>query len=248
MIGIMAAMDEELNRIVDMLDDVDTQKVACKHVYTGLLNQKKVVVVFSGWGKVAAASTATMLIERYKISQLIMTGVAGAIAPHLNIGDVVVGKTYVQHDMDCAGILDIKRFEIPLLSLTEIPSDQQLEQCAVASAQQYLSNDLNTDVDAKELRQLQINNPTVYNGLIASGDQFINSSQKQNELRDALPGLLAVEMEGAAVAQVAHEYGIAFIVIRIISDKADSDSMIDFPRFIEQVASHFTAGIIRRLL
>lgn len=244
----MAAMDEELNRIVAMLKDVNTQQVGQKQVYVGLLNHKKVAVVFSGWGKVAAASTATMLIERYKISQLIMTGVAGAIATHLNIGDVVIGKTYVQHDMDCAGVLDIKRFEIPLLSLTEIPCDQQLEQQALESAQQYLSNDLSIDVDATELNKLQIQKPAVYCGLIASGDQFINSSEKQAELRDVLPGLLAVEMEGAAVAQVAYEYGIAFIVIRIISDKADADSLIDFPRFIEQVASHFTAGIIRRLL
>jgi len=84
--------------------------------------------------------------------------------------------------------------------------------------------------------------------LIASGDQFISSSEKQLALIKALPKLLAVEMEGAAVAQVAHEYNLPFIVIRVISDKANHDAIIDFPRFIEQIASHFTAGIIRQLI
>jgi len=245
----MSAMHEELNRIVAMLDNVEEQKVGHKQVYLGTLNQKKVVVVFSGWGKVAAATTSTMLIERYAITQLVFTGVAGAISTQLNIGDIVIGSSYVQHDMDCAGVLGIKRFEIPLLSLTEIPADESLQQKSFEASRKYLTEDLATDVLEKELEQLGISNiPAIHSGLIASGDQFISSAEKQQELKDALPKLLAVEMEGAAVAQVAHEYELPFIVIRIISDKANDDSMIDFPRFIEQVASHFTAGIIKRLI
>jgi adenosylhomocysteine nucleosidase len=248
MIGIMAAMHEELNRIVALLENVSEDAVGQKRVYKGMLNQQNVVVVFSGWGKVAAATTSTMLVERYAITQLVFTGVAGGIPAHLNIGDIVIGSSFVQHDMDCAGVLGIKRFEIPLLSLTEIPSTILMQKAAEQAAFQYLSDDIDCDVVKAELAQLNITQPAVHTGLIASGDQFISSAEKQQELLYELPGLLAVEMEGAAVAQVAHEYDLPFIVIRIISDKANDDSMIDFPRFIEQVASHFTAGIIKRLI
>ena len=248
MIGIMAAMHEELKRIVTMLEDVTEEKVGHKTVYCGLLNQMPVVVVFSGWGKVASASTTTMLVERYQISRLVFTGVAGAIPQHLAIGDIVIGNTFVQHDMDCAGVLGIKRFEIPLLSLTEIPASSKEVALANGAAHKYLVDDLKNDVNAEELFDLGITNPKIHIGLIASGDQFISSAEKQQELLTALPDLLAVEMEGAAVAQVAHEYSLPFTVIRIISDKANHDSMVDFPRFIEQVASHFTAGIVKRLI
>ena len=248
MIGIMAAMHEELKRIVTMLEDVTEEKVGHKTVYIGLLNQKQVVVVFSGWGKVASASTTTMLVERYKITKLVFTGVAGAIPQHLEIGDIVIGETFVQHDMDCAGVLGIKRFEIRLLSITEISASAGELRLANQAAGKYLDDDLNGDVETSELANLGITNPTIYTGLIASGDQFINSIEKQQELIEALPELLAVEMEGAAVAQVAYEYSLPFTVIRIISDKANHHSMADFPRFIEKVASHFAAGIVNRLI
>lgn len=241
-------MHEELKRIVTMLEDVSEEKVGHKTVYLGLLNHIQVVVVFSGWGKVASASTTTMLVERYHISKLVFTGVAGAIPQHLEIGDIVVGSSFVQHDMDCAGVLGIKRFEIPLLSLTEISAASSDVILAKTASEKYLADDLTSDVDATELSNLGVTKPVVYTGLIASGDQFISSVEKQRELLSTLPDLLAVEMEGAAVAQVAYEYSLPFTVIRIISDKANHDSMIDFPRFIEQVASHFTAGIIKRLI
>ena len=244
----MAAMHEELNRIVAMLSDVSEEKVGRKRVYLGKLNNKKVIVVFSGWGKVAAATTSTMLVERYAISQLIFTGVAGGIQAYLNIGDIVIGKSFVQHDMDCAGVLGIKRFEIPLLSLTEIPSSEALQIKSEQAVKDYLQCDLTGDVDEQVLKNLNICKPTIYSGLIASGDQFISSENKMRELQQTLPDLLAVEMEGAAVAQVAYEYNLPFIVIRIISDKANDDSLIDFPLFIDEIASHFTAGIIKRLV
>jgi adenosylhomocysteine nucleosidase len=212
MIGIMAAMDEELHRIVAMLVDGEEQMVGRKLTYLGKLNNKNVVVVFSGWGKVASASTATMLIERYSITQLIFTGVAGGVASHINIGDIVIGENFVQHDMDCAGVLGIKRFEIPLLSLTEIPATQSLQRQAEKASQNYLNNNLANDVLAKDLKNLGISQPTVYSGLIASGDQFISSNEKQQALLSEFPELLAIEMEGAAVAQVAYEYDLPFVV------------------------------------
>jgi len=145
-IGIMAAMHEELNRIVTMLENITQESIGHKQVYLGTLNNQNVVVVFSGWGKVAAASTTTMLIERFAISQLIFTGVAGAMQKHLAIGDIIIGSSFMQHDMDCAGVLGIKRFEIPLLGLTEIPSDVDLQAKANKAANTYLSDKLKADV------------------------------------------------------------------------------------------------------
>lgn len=182
MLGIMAAMHEELNRIVAILSDVKEEKVGHKLVILGKLNNKNVVVVFSGWGKVASASTTTMLIERYAVLQLIFTGVAGGIQPHLNIGDIVIGKSFVQHDMDCAGVLGIKRFEIPLLSLTEIPSTESLQIASEQAAKDYLQFDFADDVEKSELENLNIIQPKIYSGLIASGDQFISSVDKLQEL------------------------------------------------------------------
>ena len=244
----MAAMDEELHRIVALLENVTTEKVARKTVYRGQLGQQSVVVVFSGWGKVASASTATMLIERYQISALIFTGVAGAVAKPLNIGDIVVGHSFVQHDMDCAGVLGIQRFEIPLLSRVEIPATASLMKLALDASHDFLEHDIDKSVSKDALKALKITTPTVHKGLIASGDQFISSAEQQQALLGALPNLLAVEMEGAAIAQVAYEYRLPFAVIRIISDKADQHSTIDFPKFIDEVASHFTAGIIKQLV
>lgn len=248
MIGIMAAMHDELKRIVTMVEDVKEEKVGHKTVYIGLLNKQPVVVVFSGWGKVASASTTTMLIERYAVSKLTFTGVAGAIAKELEIGDIVIGETFVQHDMDCAEMLGIQRFEIPLLSLTEIKASAEESELAYQAAEKYISNDFIDKFDPKELESLGVKNPVIYRGMIATGDQFINSKEQQLELLESFPELLAVEMEGAAVAQVAYEYSLPFSVIRIISDKADLDSKVDFPRFTKQVASYFTAGIVGQLI
>ena len=248
MIGIMSAMHEELNLIVEMLSDVTEEKIGRKVVTLGKLNNKNVVVVFSGWGKVAAATTSTMLIERYNIAELIFTGVAGCVQPDLYIGDIVIGSSFVQHDMDCAGVLGIKRFEIPLVSLTEIPSDKNLQLKSEQAAKKYLTKDLTGDVSKSDLNSLGITRPKIVSGLIGSGDQFISSQVKLDELKASLPTLLVVEMEGAAVAQVAYEYNLPFIVIRIVSDKANDDSLTDFPLFIEKVASHFTAGVIKRLI
>ncbi len=241
-------MHDELKRIVSLLTDVNEETVGHKTVYVGRLNQKAVVLVFSGWGKVASASTATMLIERYQISELIFTGVAGAIASQLEIGDIVIGKSFVQHDMDCAEMLGIQKFEIPLLSLTEITATKEECELAVRAAENYLKQDLKQFVNKHELINLGVKEPKIYTGLIATGDQFIHLEEQQKLLLSAFPDLLAVEMEGAAVAQVAYEYSLPFSVIRIISDKANQDSKVDFPRFTKHVASHFTAGIINQLV
>ena len=240
----MGAMPEEIERLKQQMQIESTEEVGQKTLYKGILQDKAVVLVFSGWGKVAAASTATLLIERYQISHLLFTGVAGGIDERLNIGDIVISTGLIQHDMDCAGVMGIERFEVPLVGLKEFTPDKMLQQVAKKSAHDYLDNDLKQQVKQQELDSFSIRNPAIYSGLIASGDQFITSHSKLEALRKDLPNLLAVEMEGAAVAQVAHAYDLPFIVIRTISDKANDNASIDFPRFLQQIASHFTAGIV----
>jgi len=247
-IGIMGAMSEEIERLKNKMQIESSEKIGSKTAYIGKLEGQSIVLVFSGWGKVAAASTATLLIERYQIEQIIFTGVAGGVNNKLNVGDIVISNALVQHDMDCAGVMGIKRFEVPLVGIQQFIPDESLQQRAKKSAQDYLSYDLKNDVSTEVLESFTIDKPTIHLGLIASGDQFITSQDKLHALRAALPNLLAVEMEGAAVAQVAHAYDLPFIVIRTISDKADDNALIDFPRFLDKVASHFTAGVVIRYL
>lgn len=247
-IGIMGAMSEEIEHLKQQMQIETTETIGKKTIYSGTLQHQPIVLVFSGWGKVAAASTATLLIERYHITSLLFTGVAGGINQQLAVGDIVISKTLIQHDMDCAGVMGIPRFEVPLVALKEFSADETLQKLAYNATQDYLKQDLKKEIKQQTLAVFNITTPALYSGLIASGDQFITSQRKRDALQKDLPNLLAVEMEGAAVAQVAHAYDIPFVVIRTISDNANENAMIDFPRFLQHVASYFTAGIIRHYL
>lgn len=245
-IGVLAAMDEEVRRLRDGLGDVHVVRSAERDYLRGSFAGRPVVVAFSRWGKTAAASTATTLIERFGVDRVVFTGVAGAADPTLGIGDVVVASSLVHHDLDARPI--IARFEVPLLGIVEIPTDPDLQDLAASAAAEVLKNDLPrilTDVDRN---RFGIGAPSTHRGLVASGDRFMSDADEIAALRRDLPGLLAVEMEGAAAAQVCHEHGVPMVVIRTISDRADSDAPIDFAAFIEDVASHYTERLVHRLL
>jgi len=214
---------------------------------SGQLQGKSVTVAFSRCGKVAASSTATTLIERFGVDFLVFTGVAGAVDRTLNVGDIVVADTLIQHDMDVSA-LGLERFEVPLLGVSHFDVEQRLVGAALRAAETYLARNLSDDVGADALAEFHIIDPQVTKGTIASGDQFVTDDRTTQALRDHLPGLKCVEMEGAAVAQVAYEYGIPCVVLRTISDKADHSATVDFPRFVARAASHFTCGSVLRLL
>jgi adenosylhomocysteine nucleosidase len=205
-----------------------------------------VVAVFSRWGKVAAAATATHVVTSYSATRVIFTGVAGAIDPTLAIGDIVVGTELIQHDMDASPIFP--RYEIPLLGKTRIRTDPALCAQLTVAARQFLSDDLKATVPASELAVFNICSPKVRNGLIASGDKFFASAEQIEAVRQRLPGAQCVEMEGAAVAQVCDEYAVSFGIVRTISDTADHNSVHDFPRFSREIAGHYSAGILSRFL
>jgi len=244
----MGAMIEEIALLREQMDGAESVTHGMREYVSGQIRGRAVTVVFSRWGKVAAASTATTLIERFHAGALLFTGVAGAMDPALNIGDIVVADALIQHDMDVSALAGIERFEVPLLGMSRFPADKPWVQAACRAARGYLTEDLRRDVDQAILDEFNIQTPRVVAGIVASGDRFIADQAAVDRLREEIPGLQCVEMEGAAVAQVAYEHGVRSVVVRTISDKADHDAVLDFPRFVDRVASHFTCGCILRLL
>lgn len=246
--GIMGAMTEEISQFCHHMSGTTSETRGMREYVSGRLRGKQVVVVFSRWGKVAAASTATTLVERHGVDFLVFSGVAGALDPALNIGDIVVADTLVQHDMDASALPGITKYDIPLLGVSRFKVNARYVAAARRAAEMYLAKDLHGDVSDKELAEFGIGEPHVARGTIASGDQFIADDRTAQGLREKLPELKCVEMEGAAVAQVAYEHGIPCVVLRTISDKADHSAIVDFPQFVSKIASHFTCGSVLRLL
>ncbi len=247
-IGILSAMHEEIYHLSLNITDRQITTIGNRDFISGTLEGQQVVAVFSRWGKVAAAQTATTLITTFAAEKIIFTGVAGAAAPEIEIGDVVISKDLVQHDMDASAIPAFKKFEVPLLGITHFKADHDLSILALDAAHNYLSLIRSQNIEHSALDEYTIHSPNVHFGTIASGDQFIADRAKIEELRHAITGLLCIEMEGAAVAQVCHEHQIPFVVIRAISDKADSNAIHDFPNFVKNVVSHYSYGIVRDML
>jgi adenosylhomocysteine nucleosidase len=230
-IGIMGAMPEEIDGVVALLTNCVASTMGKRTYYSGQINGIETVVVFSRWGKVAAATTATTLIHEFKITELLFTGVAGAISPDLKIGDIVLGNRLIQHDMDARPLM--KQFEIPLLGKTYFENDE--------------NKSLHAVIANEDLTEFSISQPQLVIGEIASGDQFFSSKEQKENLSAQLPNVLCVEMEGAAVAQVCYEYEVPFSIIRTISDVADDQSHIDFPSFIKKISSKYAAEIIKNI-
>lgn len=242
----MGAMPEEIENVVGLLSDVSEYSMGKRTYYKGILNKIETVVVFSRWGKVAAATTVTTLIHEFKITHLLFTGVAGGIHPKLNIGDIVLAKRLIQYDMDARPLM--QQYEIPLLLKTYFNSDELLNKQSENAIKHLLENNhLNEVITSENLIAFNITQPKLYCGDIASGDQFFSKNQQKQNLHNNLPDVLCVEMEGAAVAQVCYEYNIPFTVIRTISDVADDSSHIDFPLFIQKIAKNYSVEIIKNI-
>jgi len=237
-IGIISAMTEENASLVDAMMIYNTDEIASRLYVQGVLWGQEVVVVFSRWGKVAAASTAVILIEKYNVDEVIFTGVAGSIDRNVAVGDIVIGRCFYQHDLDVRPILP--RHELPLLGVTR---RQQLHKAAAC----FLSTQLNSQLSAEEISSFKLHNPKVVDAAIASGDQFISSAAAATELKERLPDVACVEMEGGAVAQICYEYAIPFSVIRTISDSANDSAAIDFEHFVRAVARKYALGILENL-
>jgi adenosylhomocysteine nucleosidase len=189
--------------------------------------------------------TAAILVEKFEVTHIVFTGVAGSADANVRVGDLVIAEALVQHDMDARPLFP--RFHVPLTGLSHFLSDMELSNRLGEAVNFFLLNDFYDAIEPSELLQFKLDQPRVHRGLIGSGDQFIDSQSESDRLKEALPELLAVEMEGAAVAQVCFELGIPFAVIRTISDNANEEAAIDFMRFVKTVASRYAFWTVKRL-
>ncbi len=243
LLGIMGAMPEEMDKIIATISNKEIVERGSRIYYRGELFGQDVVAVFSRWGKVAAATTATNMILDFNVDRIVFTGVAGAISPELNVGDVVIGQRLYQHDMDARPLM--RRFEIPLTGKTSYETPLQ----NVEIMSQAVHNFLKTNKEFRKiLAEQQILNPKMVIGDIASGDLFISSSEMKHALSRNLPSVVCAEMEGAAVAQVCDDYGVPLVVVRVISDAADEEAHVSAIGFVNQHASDYSLSILKEYI
>lgn len=245
-IAIVSAMEPELAALRPLVRVQAEETIAGRRLLHGELMGHSVVLTLSGIGKVAAALTTTLLIERCGVSRLLFTGVAGGLAPGVQVGDVVVASTLLQHDLDCSPLFP--RHHIPDLGRAVLDCDAEMSAVLAAAAEavmatsgEFAPNGAMADREAPEPRAER---RSVHRGLVVSGDRFVSTSQESAALRHGLEAALAVEMEGAAMAQVCTAYGRPCAMVRTISDRADDEAHLDFTRFLAEVASPLSRDIV----
>ena len=218
MLGIIGAMDEEVARLKEQMEDAQVQTWAGMEFYRGRINGKEAVVVRSGIGKVNAAVCAQILAGRYEVSAIVNTGIAGSLDGKIDIGDIVLSTDALQHDMDATNF-GYPLGQIPRMEVLSFQADRRLLELA-----RVCCKEVNPDIH-------------VYEGRVVSGDQFVSSQEKKEWLIRNFKGS-CTEMEGAAIAQAAYLNGIPFLIIRAISDKADNSATMDYPAFEAQAIDH----------
>ncbi len=239
--AIVSAMHEELRALLPVVAEVQTVELAGRRFHRGTVHGRVVVLVLSGVGKVAAATTATLLLQHFEVTEIVFTGAAGGLAPGVRVGDVVVARQLLQHDMDASPLFP--RFEVPLTGRSHFDADPRLGD-ALAHATRRCLAQAHDRIGTTHLRDFGIDAPRLHEGLVVSGDRFVSSAQESTTLRSLLPLALAVEMEGAALAQVCADFARPFAVVRTISDRADDSAHVDFSRFIAEVASVYSREIV----
>jgi len=244
-VAILSALPEEQAGIAALLTDARIHDHAGRRYSCGQLHGQAVVLALSGIGKVAAASTAATLIERFGARGIVFTGVAGGLGDGVQVGDVVVATRYAQHDLDASPIFP--RYEVPGYGRALFDCDAALSAQLAVAVQQCLAGG-----GAAWTAELDLPAPQMHQGLVVSGDRFVSSAAEVQALRSGLRAVgmdaLAVEMEGAAVAQVCADHGLPFAAMRSISDRADDSAHLDFPRFIRSIASRYAQHIIGSLV
>ena len=220
-LGIVGAMREEIETLVEKLTEVRQTKYAWSTYYEGKLEGLDVVVVQCGVGKVNAAMCVQTLCNCYQVTHVVNTGVAGSLSVELDIGDLVVSRDAMYHDFDC-NYVGYPTGQVPGMDVIAFPADEKLMECAFAAAE-------------------KVNPGHTKMGRVASGDQFVASKELKEKII-AVTGALCTEMEGAAIAQTAYRNGGPFVILRAISDKADDSAEMDYPTF-EKIAAHRCAAV-----
>ena len=242
-IGIMGAMPQEIAATVALLDECCTQQHGGRDYTTGVFLNHQVACVHARIGKVAAASAAVELIVRFGIERLIFTGLAGALSTDLRVGDVVIADGLVQHDIDASPLFP--PLEVPLTGVSRFAATPEIASALARAACQTLK-EVGDDMRAARMDQAADARKTcaMFRGDIATGDQFVAPRAVRDRICSRVPGAVCVEMEGAPVAHVCHEYGIPFGVMRVISDRADGSAAADFFTALAGSAAALSARVI----
>ena len=216
-VGIIGAMEPEVVHLLASMDNTESQTIAGIEFIAGTLNGKEVIVTRSGIGKVAASIATTLLIERYAPEAIINTGSAGGFVDSLAIGDIVISSEVRHHDVD------VTAFGYEIGQMAQQPAafipDKKLKEAATKAV-----------IHLGEVKAIE--------GLICTGDSFVCDPIRTKTMLEHFPTMAACEMEGAAIAQVCHQFGIPFVVIRSLSDNANNDSPIDFDSYIVKAGYH----------
>lgn len=239
-LAVVAALHDELRALQVHLEGARTEVRGGRTLHRGRLAGREAVLVLSGIGKVAAAATAALLIDRYAVTSILFTGVAGGLAPGVGVGDVVVADALLQHDLDASPLFP--RWEVPLTGRSRFETDPARRKVLREAVQAVLA------APHPALASFGLASTRYHEGLVVSGDRFVSSSAESAALRKVLPQALAVEMEGAAMAQVCADFGCALSLLRTISDRADDAAHLDFPRFLREVAAEFSRDIVMTAL
>lgn len=218
MLGIIGAMDEEVAKIKEHMEQVEERTIASMNFLKGTVKGHPVVVVRSGIGKVNAAICTQILADVYGVDTVINTGIAGSLNADINIGDIVLSTDALEHDMDVVAF-GYPVGQIPRMDTLSFTADEKLRKIAKETCER-----VNTDV-------------SVFEGRVVSGDQFISDKAKKEWLVENFAGY-CTEMEGAAIAHAAYLNGIPFLIIRAISDKADDSASVDYPAFEAKAIEH----------
>lgn len=235
-LALISAMHEELRALLACLEGASVEHHGGRAFHRGRLAGREAVLVLSGIGKVAAAATAALTLQRYAPQAVVFTGVAGGLGPGVQVGDVVVAQSLLQHDLDASPLFP--RWEVPLTGRSRFPTEPGLRQTLLAACDQVLAQ------PPAGLSALGLGRPSRHLGLVVSGDRFVSSAAESEALRAVLPDALAVEMEGAAMAQVCADFACPLAVVRTVSDRADDAAHRDFGRFVADVAAPYSREII----
>lgn len=226
-LGIIGAMTVEIETLKRNMDNIRSYEYAGMTFFEGTLESLPVVVVVCGVGKVNAALCVQVLCDRYQITHVVNTGVAGSLLAELDIGDLVISLDAMYHDFDCHSLNpNYKIGQVPGLSVHEFHADDDLIGYAFSAAE-------------------KVNPGHSMKGTVASGDQFVCHKERKTQIV-ADTGAICTEMEGAAIAHAAWRNGVPFVIIRAISDKADDSAQMDYPTF-EAIAAERCAAVTQEM-
>ena len=219
-LGIIGAMDVEVAILKEKLEGAKITQVGKMAFFEGKLNGLDVVVVQCGVGKVNAAMCAQTLCDRFGVTHLVNTGIAGSLDNALDIGDVLVSRDAMYHDFDCVNF-GYPMGKVPGLDVISFPADETMINLAFTASEELKPGHTKM-------------------GRVATGDQFVAEKALKDRIIERT-GANCTEMEGAAIAQAAYLNGVPFVILRAISDKADNSAEMDYPTFERQAAEHCAA-------